>query len=110
MTTDPTPIPGHVSVEDILATYGGVWPDELPRPIAATPHAAAVVLDITGAGFVGYASDFARLLCRLAFKADDVNRRRLRLAFPEMVDAVNLYERVGIKATKALADSEEAPS
>lgn len=76
---------------------------------AATPHAARIVLDVTGHGERGYASSFTRSLCEAVFAADRVNRQKLRVAFPEIVDAVNMYERVGLATTMALANAERTP-
>lgn len=67
-------------------------------------HAARVVLDVTGdPDFRGYAGDWSRMLCQLAFKCDRGNRARLAMAFPEMVGTVDLYERNGPEFIRDMA-------
>lgn len=78
-----------------------------PMDCAATSHEARVVLDITGAGYSGYAGDWARLLCQFAFKCDRQNRAKLRLSFPAMVDAVDMFENHSLDVVKVLADSQD---
>jgi len=76
---------------------------------AATPHTARVVLDIVAGGEAGYATGYDRALCRVIFQADQVHRGKLRGVYPEMVDAVEQYEREGAEATRALAGSDRPP-
>jgi hypothetical protein len=77
---------------------------------AATAHEARVVLNVTGYDYAGYAGDWARLLCQFAFKCDRHNRALLRLSFPAMVDAVDLFQNVSLEAVRLLAESEESAS
>ncbi len=78
-----------------------------PMDCAATAHEARVVLDVAGYGYPGYAGDWARLLCQLAFKCDRQNRAKLRLSFPAMVDAVDMFANHSLDAVQVLADSED---
>lgn len=96
---------GHASVADTVDVYR-LWP-VAPAVVgaAATPHTARVVLDVAGCqGYAGHGSEFDRSLCRLVLVADHGVRAWLRLRWPAMVDAVNLYEDVGVAPTTALAE------
>jgi len=94
------------NVEEILETHCAAWPHGVPLPAGATPHAARVVLNVQGYGYPGYPSDFDRALCRVVFAGDRAHRGRLCAVYPEMVDAVELHERSGVAATRALAGSD----
>lgn len=110
MNTDQKP--GLGVVEEILETHCEAWPSGVPLPAGATPHAARVVLNVAGNGeygYKGYASGFMRSLCDTVIRADRVNRGKLHAGFPEVVDAVDLYERVGLEATQALAEMDDQP-
>lgn len=103
MTEPTTP---HGVIEAILADRD--WPHGVPRPVAATPHTARVVLDVTGGkddahGYKGYAGTFDRVLCRQVIEAGRIKRSRIHRDQPAMVDAVDLYERAGLAAALTLA-------
>jgi hypothetical protein len=104
VSADELLVTGHTSVQETVDIYR-LWP-VAPAVVgaAATPHTAKVVLDVAGcSGHAGYGSDFDRQLCRAVLAADLGDRARLRLSFPAMVDAVNLYEQVGVEAVWVLA-------
>ena len=77
-----------------------------------TPHTMRIVFDVAHShhrsadteGFDGYAGGFMRALCEAVFKADRVNRAKLRVVFPDLVDAVDYYETRPIERSRELAE------
>lgn len=105
MTTDRKQRLGVV--EEILETHCEAWPSGVPLPVGATPFTAQVVLHYTGYGEDDVeVSVFDRALCHAAFVGDRVERGKLHHRFPEMVEAVELYERAGLAAVLDLAARE----
>ena len=99
--TDDEPTTMHGVVEAILEDR--LWPHGVPRPVAATPHTARVVLDVQGVTRYAAATDYDRALCREVLAANQVKRGRIHQREPAMVDAVALRELGGLAATVTLA-------
>jgi hypothetical protein len=65
--------------------------------LSGTTNLSQLDLDDVGAAIAGDATNFTTMLLRLIAKSDPHNRERIRLAYPEAVDAWEQWQRNSMK-------------